>query len=224
MISVVMPTLNAQLHLPRSLPPLAQAAFAGLVREVIVSDGGSRDQTLEMADAAGCEIIQGASGRGAQMIRGANKARGAWLLFLHADTALESPWMDEARAFMQTHTHRAGYFRFGADRDDNGARRLAFWVRARCELFALPYGDQGLLISRALYDELGGFKPLPLMEDVDLVRRLGRARLVGLTSIARTSVAKHARDGYLLRSTRNLWLLAQFLAGVDPALLARRYD
>lgn len=224
MISVIIPTLNAAGHLPRSLPPLVVGVLDGLVREVIVSDGGSRDATLEMADAAGCEIVTGEKGRGAQLIRGAQNARGAWLLFLHADTALAPGWTSDARAFMQSHPNKAGYFRFAGDEDSAAARRLAFWVGVRCAVFALPYGDQGLLLSRRLYEEVGGFRALRLMEDLDLVRRLGRRRLIGLKTAAMTSLEKHRRDGFSRRSAKNLWLAAQFLMGADPDRLARHYE
>jgi rSAM/selenodomain-associated transferase 2 len=223
-ISVIIPTLNAQAHLPRSLPPLVQGVFVGLIREVIVTDGGSRDSTLEIADAAGCVIVEGERGRGAQLMRGAEKARSDWMLFLHADTALAPPWIAQTQAFLHAAPDAAGYFRFAPDRDDFAARRLAFWVGLRCRLFALPYGDQGLLIARDLYARIGGFRPIPLMEDVDLVRRLGRRRLRLIKADAMTSVEKHARDGYTRRSLHNLWLLLRFLAGADPADLARRYD
>ena len=224
-LSIIIPTLNAQAHLAPTLAALMEGMWAGLVREVIVSDGGSKDATVAIADDAGCEIVTGPRGRGQQLIAGAQMARGDWLLFLHADTRLTPGWVLCVRTFMARHGEaKAGYFRFAADESTRPARRLAFWVNARCALFALPYGDQGLLISRALYAQLGGFRPLPLMEDVDLVRRLGRGRLAAMAHPAVTSVARHVRDGYLKRSAKNLLLLGQFLAGGDPQALARRYD
>ncbi len=224
MISVVIPTLNAAAYLQRSLPPLFDGVLGGVVREVIVTDGGSTDATAKIADAAGCVFIQGPAGRGAQLIAGAGMARSPWMLFLHADTALAHGWTEEVRGFIRCHDGRAGYFRFCPDQDDHRARRLAFWVNLRCRVLALPYGDQGLLISRRLYDEVGGYAPHPLMEDVDLVRRLGRHRLAALRTAARTSVARHVRDGYGRRSAKNLWLLIQFLLGASPRDLARRYE
>jgi rSAM/selenodomain-associated transferase 2 len=224
-LSIILPTLNAQTHLGASLAALMEGVWAGLVREVIITDGGSSDATLVIADDAGCTIVEGPKGRGAQLILGAQQARGAWLLFLHADTVLAPGWVGAVRAFIAKHgDKRAGYFRFQADQDTAAGRHLAFWVQARCATFALPYGDQGLLLSRALYDAVGGFRPLPLMEDVDLVRRLGRGRLSALAHPAVTSVARHVREGYLKRSAKNLLLLSQFLAGADPHTLARRYE
>jgi hypothetical protein len=95
-------------------------------------------------------------------------------------------------------------------------------VALRCVLLGLPYGDQGLLISRRLYEEVGGYRPLPLMEDVDLVRRL-RGRLRPLAARALTSAERYRRDGYLGRSVRNAVLLARYFAGADPERLAKAY-
>jgi hypothetical protein len=97
-------------------------------------------------------------------------------------------------------------------------------VAVRCALFRLPYGDQGLAIHRRFYDEIGGFAPIPLMEDVDVVRRIGRKRLVVLRSAAVTSPERYEKAGYLRRSLRNLGCLAMYFAGVKPDLIAKRYE
>jgi hypothetical protein len=104
------------------------------------------------------------------------------------------------------------------------ARIIAGWANLRSALFALPYGDQGLLVSRALYDKTGGYRPIPLMEDVALVRRIGRRRLARLRVAAVTSAARYATDGWLRRGWRNLTTLALYFLGVDPERLARRYS
>ncbi|MCM0019399.1 MAG: glycosyl transferase family 2, partial [Tagaea sp.] len=97
---------------------------------------------------------------------------------------------------------------------------LANW---RARNFGLPYGDQGLLIARAAYEKLGGYRPLPLMEDVDFVRRIGRANLRALDGLATTSAARYERDGWWLRPLRNLLCLALWRAGVAPGTIARLY-
>jgi hypothetical protein len=125
---------------------------------------------------------------------------------------------------MAAGTARAGYFRFALASADPRARRLERLVAWRCRRLALPYGDQGLLIPRALLDAVGGMRPLPLMEDVDLVRRLGRHRLVALDAAAVTSAARWEREGWLRRSARNLLCLTLYLCGVSPRIIAKVYS
>lgn len=221
-----MPTLNAAPHLARSLAPLVPAVADGLVRELIISDGGSTDGTVPIAEEVGARVVTGASGRGAQLVAGAAAARAPWLLFLHADTALDEGWTRDAARFIADprNASRAAAFRFAFDDASFGAQFVTFWVHARNRTLALPYGDQGLLISRLFYDALGGYRDLPLMEDVDIVRRIGGKRLQILPARAVTSADKYRRDGFGRRSRRNLVLLARYFMGADPAVLAKRYD
>ncbi|MEO5375143.1 MAG: glycosyl transferase family 2, partial [Alphaproteobacteria bacterium] len=147
------------------------------------------------------------------------------LLFLHADTRLAPGWAAAAAAFMAepANAARAAAFRFALDDEAPAARRLERLVAWRCRVLGLPYGDQGLLLSRAFQDELGGFRPLPLMEDVDMVRRIGRRRLVMLEPAAVTSAVRYRRDGYLVRPLRNALCLGLYLAGVPTPVIARLY-
>jgi rSAM/selenodomain-associated transferase 2 len=226
MISVIIPTLDAAPYLARAFAPLISGVAEGIIKEAIVVDGGSRDDSIAIAEAAGATIVASQAGRARQLIAGAAKARGEWLLFLHADSTLAQGWLEETRRFIERPgaEARAAAFRFAFDDDAPAARRVQFWARARAALFKLPYGDQGLLISRKLYDELGGYRDLALMEDVDIVRRIGARRLVLFEAEAVTSADKYRRDGYQKRAWRNLGLLARYLLGADPAKLARDYD
>lgn len=221
MLSVIIPTLNAAAALPAALARLRDGG--ALLDEIVVADGGSSDGTSEVARAGGAVTLHTARGRGGQLAAGAAMARGEWLLFLHADTTLEAGWADEARLFMAAEPGSAAAFRFALDDPGAEARRLERIVAWRCRVLALPYGDQGLLISRRLYDEVGGFRPLPLMEDVDLARRLGRRRLRLLRSRAFTSAERYRRDGWLLRPARNLACLSLYFLGVPAAKIARFY-
>ncbi|HEX6860106.1 MAG TPA: TIGR04283 family arsenosugar biosynthesis glycosyltransferase [Caulobacteraceae bacterium] len=218
----MIPTLNAATGLPHALAPLVPAAVTALVREVIVADGGSADATLAIADDAGAKIVRTERGRGVQLAAGCAAAKGDWLLVLHADTVLGEGWDKAAAEHIARHREKAGYFRFALD---DGGVRARLWERgvaARCAVMGLPYGDQGLLISRGLYEAVGGFRSLPLMEDVDLVRRL-RGRLRPLPAAAATSAERYRREGYVGRSVKNAVLLARYLAGADPERLARTY-
>ncbi len=212
-ISAVIPTLNAAPLLP---PLLAQLRGVG---EVILADGGSTDRVAELA---GPRLITAPRGRGSQLAAGAAAARGEWLLFLHADTWLEAGWEAAVEAALDR-PEAAHYFRFALDDGSPQARRLEAAVAWRCRWLALPYGDQGLLISRALYEAVGGYPAMPLMEDVALVRRLGRARLAPLPARAITSAARWQREGWWRRSARNLLTLSLYFAGVSPERLARLY-
>lgn len=223
MLSIVIPTLNAETFLPCCLAALTEGG--GLIVEVIVADGGSVDGTPAVARAGGAVVLDAPRGRGTQMAAGASAARGDWLLFLHADTVLAPGWAGAARRFMAEDgaQERAAVFRFALDDPAPTARRLERMVAWRCRVLGLPYGDQGLLISAALYRALGGFRPYPLMEDVEIVRRLGRKRLRILDASAVTSAARYRKEGYLFRPLRNLVLLALFFMGVPPRWLVRIY-
>ncbi|MEZ5898285.1 MAG: TIGR04283 family arsenosugar biosynthesis glycosyltransferase [Hyphomicrobium sp.] len=228
MVSVIIPTLNAATTLPNTLSALVPAAVEGFVREVIVCDGGSTDATAKIADAAGVEFFTAPRGRGSQLKTGAAHAKYPWLLFLHADTILEDGWMRDASTFMRevsegTRAPSAAAFRFKLD--DNGIkpRLLEALVSARCHLLSLPYGDQGLLMPRTLYNEIGGFRDQPIMEDVDFVRRLGRQRIAFLETPALTSAVRYKRDGYLRRTLRNQSCLLAYSIGIPAERIAERY-
>ncbi len=217
-LSVVIPTLNAAAMLPATL-----AALGGAAADILVVDGGSTDGTAEAARAAGARVLHAARGRGAQIAAGVAAARKPWLLLLHADTRLGPGWAEAAAAHMSTAPGSAAHFRFALDDDAPAARRLERAVAWRCRWLALPYGDQALLLHRDLLSAIGGVRPLPLMEDVDLTRRLGRARLRALDVPALTSADRWRRDGYLRRSARNLLCLGLWFAGLPAAKIARVY-
>jgi rSAM/selenodomain-associated transferase 2 len=227
-ISVIIPTLNAQAGLAGTLAGLVPAAVDGLIREAIVADGGSSDRTEDIVDSAGAVLVRSAAGRGAQLATGAARARFPWLLFLHADTVLDPGWEREAALFMEKvdtgeRPLAAAAFRFALDDTGFGPGLLERLVAARCAALRLPYGDQGLLIPRRLYEEIGGYRPLALMEDVDLVRRLGRRRLVMLRARAVTSADRFRREGYVLRSGRNLACVALYALRVPTGVISRIY-
>lgn len=223
MISVVVPTLDAAATLPACLDSLMPGL--SVIKEVIVSDGGSSDATVDVADAAGARLVSSPKGRGHQLAAGAAAARAAYLLFLHADTTLEASWPIEAERFMATGGD-AATFTLAFRTDDVGARIVAAGAMLRTRIFKLPYGDQALLVAAPLYHALGGYRPLPIMEDVDFIERLVRARGRGALRVLRTRAVTSAdryRRGYARRVLRNAWLIAQYRAGVDPERLARNY-
>jgi rSAM/selenodomain-associated transferase 2 len=219
-ISVVVPVLDAEGELARTLTALAGSALIG---EIIVVDGGSRDDSAAMARDAGARVIEAPRGRGTQLAAGAAAAKHDWLWFVHADCRPLPGWMDAVSAFVAASNDKAGYFALALDDAAPAARRLERIVAWRCRAFGLPYGDQGLLIPRSLYDAVGGYAAIPLMEDVDLARRLGRARLRPVNATMLASARRYRRDGYVRRLLRNLLCLSLYFAGVAPERIAKLY-
>jgi rSAM/selenodomain-associated transferase 2 len=220
-LSVVIPTLNAAGTLRRTLHALSEARFP----EIIVSDGGSVDETAAIAVAAGAKLVGAPRGRGSQLAAGTAAVSGEWLLFLHADCRPEPGWAERVGEFIAAPgaAGRAGYFDLVLDDGAPAARRLERIVAWRCRALALPYGDQGLLINHSLYDAVGGFAPLPLMEDVDIVRRLGRDRLARIGARCVASARRYRAGGYWRRPLRNLFCLSLYFAGLPPQRLLRLY-
>ena len=217
MLTIIIPTLNASDTLGSCLAALTGAD------EIVVVDGGSRDDSAVIAERMGARVVATPRGRGTQLRAGAEDACSDWLLFLHADTRLDAGWRKAVAAHLSSAPECAGTFDLRLDDGAWQARLIERGVALRVRLLGLPYGDQGLLISRRLLDEVGGFRPLALMEDVDLVRRIGRHRLRRLDATALTSAERWRRDGWLRRSGRNLVCLALYGLGVAPAHIARLY-
>lgn len=215
-LSVIIPALNEEELVSDAVRSVREDA------EVIVVDGGSTDGTRAAAEAAGATVVTSERGRGAQLAAGARAARGEWLVFLHADTRLEEGWSRALRSLPGGVV--GGAFRFALDPPRPAYRWLEVGVALRCRLFRLPYGDQALFARREAYSRIGGFRRLPLMEDVDFARRLGRAGPLAFPAVrAFTSARRFERRGMLATSLRNLWVLALYFAGRAPSHLARLY-
>jgi len=223
-LSIIIPTRNEAKRLGPVLGGLRDGMNAA-TDEIIIADGGSSDATRDIAAEHGVRLIIAPPGRGCQLAAGAEAAAGEWLLFLHADTRLSDNWRAVSGRFMagSENRHRAAVFRFRLDDRGPSARRLEAIVNWRTRALSLPYGDQGLLISRAFYRKLGGFRPLTLMEDVDIVRRIGGKRLAVLDGDAVTSADKYRAGGYVLRPLRNLLCLTLFFLGAPDHTLGRLY-
>lgn len=223
MISIVIPTWNAAAHISRTLAALQASGIGG---ETVVADADSSDETAALAARHGARVIAAARGRGIQLRAGATAAGGDWLLFLHADAVPGPGFAAAVAGFIAepSNRNRAGFFRLRFDDPALAARAIEGLANWRARTLALPYGDQGLLIARELYDQAGGFPPLPIMEDVALVRRLGRRKFIPLDAELITSSERYRRDGYLFRPLKNLFCLALYFLGVAPARIAKLYD
>lgn len=171
MISVVIPTLNEAQALPASLTALQNERVE---HETIVIDSGSRDATVEIASAYGARVLHAPNGRGSQLCAGAREAAGDILLFLHADSIFPAGGLSRIEDVLSSDARIVGgNFRLIFD----GGTLFSRWLTrfyARIRWFGLYYGDSGIFIRRDVYEAIGGFRPIPIMEDLDFVRRLER--------------------------------------------------
>ncbi|MGV9010016.1 TIGR04283 family arsenosugar biosynthesis glycosyltransferase [Brevundimonas sp.] len=218
-LDVIIPTLNAGGTLSRTLASLPSGVA------VTISDGGSSDATIAIAGAAGCRIIQGDPGRGRQLAAGARAAERPWRLFLHADTLVRSDGWEAIIEHMARPEAKSSAASLRLVIDDTAwqARVIERGVALRVRWLVLPYGDQGLLIHRDLYQAVGGYCDLPLMEDVEIMGRLGRARHVALKGCARTSAVRWRRRGWLGQTVLNLSCLILYRFGVSADRIAGLY-
>jgi rSAM/selenodomain-associated transferase 2 len=218
---VVIPTLNEASHLPRLLHDLAALSSP---HEIIIADGGSTDRTTEIALARGCRVLRTARGRGPQLRAGAAAARGEWLLVLHADLRLSPDALAEAARATENTEVQCACWPLAIGAEGLWYRGIELGAALRWQFFGLAYGDQGLLVLRSLYDAAGGYPEVEIMEDVVLIRRLGRLAKVRCFRTPIVADARRwAREGAVRASVRNVVLLSLYLLGADPNLLARWY-
>jgi rSAM/selenodomain-associated transferase 2 len=222
------------LQLSIVIPALGEAASIGgllgdlrgitVPHEVIVVDGGSHDDTVVLARAAGAAVLHSAPGRGGQLRTGAAAARGRVLCFLHADVRLPRETLAALDRLAVDGAPKSSAFRLRIDGGRWSYRMVEWAANLRARLLALPYGDQGLVVDRDTYDRVGGYADVPLMEDVMFALAL---RAAGGIVLCRERIVVSARrwerDGVWRRSIANLVLLIRFLLGASPGMLLRRY-
>jgi hypothetical protein len=220
-VSVIIPALNESARILATLKSVRE----GNPFEILVVDGGSSDSTLDIAQKTGATVLRSKPGRARQMNAGAAKARGNVLLFLHADTLLAPQWSTEVSRILQDEQVAAGAFTFRAAENFRGKRMLERAVDWRSRWFRLPYGDQALFVRCALFEELGGFAELPVMEDYELVGRLRHRGQIAVSSFpATTSGRRWRRYGVLRVMLKNQLMIAGFRLGMAPERLARFYQ
>lgn len=219
-ISVIIPTLNEGGIIGALVENLKRQRNV----EVIVADGGSSDATRAEAEAAGAMVVQSASGRGRQLNAGARLAAGEILIFLHADTRLPQEFASLAGAALHRPGTICGAFRFAVEDPAPRFRFVEKITNWRGEYLGLPYGDQALFMTAAMFQELGGFREIPLLEDVDLVRRARRRGQIAIADAPALTSARRWRQLGIVRTTLiNQLILLGYLAGLSPFRLARWY-
>ena len=223
-LSVVIPTLNEE----RTIESCLRAVGRRQDVEVVVSDGGSVDGTVRRARSMGATVVEGLPGRGGQLNRGAAATQTEWLLFLHADCRLPEGWYDAVATALADPATALACFRLRTEAAPgtrpSAARRM--WLRTldlRSRGLRLPYGDQGFAVRREVFDAVGGFPDIPLMEDLAFARscnKVGRIRRLP-QEIRTTARRTHA---YPVRARVMMLVFpALFRLGVPPATLARWY-
>ena len=226
MITAIFAARDVEMPLAHALHALVPAAAEGVLREVLIVDGGSRDGTAIVADAAGCDIIESRGDREGDLRRAAERARGEWLLFLSPHVVLEAGWQTEAIDYISRAVESgrgnscAAVFRLGQSDDSVRARMSEWFASFRTKALAAPREEQGLLISRALYRDLGGHRQLPAMSEVDLARRVGRRRLTLLRKRA-TIRRPMDQDTGSFRAMRNGLCMVLFVLRLPPAFIGR---
>lgn len=219
-ISIIIPTLNEEACIGQTLSGLA--GLQGV--EVIVADGGSQDQTVALARAAGATVINAAQGRGSQQNEGARAAQGRVLLFLHADTRLPESFATHIRQALGQPGIVAGAFRFAVAAQGWRFRVLEHCANWRAAWLGLPYGDQALFLPAARFQAMGGFGALALLEDLELVLRLRKTgRIALLETPALTSARRWQRLGFMRTTLVNQLILLGFFCGLHPDRLALWY-
>lgn len=218
-ITIIIPALNEAEILGDTLQSLKDQPA-----ETIVVDGGSKDDTVEVARRYIPHVFISRRGRGIQQDTGARKAHGDVLLFLHADTLLPQGYQHLIDRALAHPGVVFGAFHLRIDPPKPALGLVALWANLRSRLLRLPYGDQALFVRRATYFQTGGFQDWPIMEDVDLVRRLNRAGGFKLAQgFVQTSARRWRKENIVHTTLRNLSLIIRYCLGVSPHALARHY-
>ncbi len=220
-VSVIIPTLNEAANLPNTLNCLS-AENTDI--EIIIADGGSQDQTIAIAQAAGAAIIHSSPGRATQLNTGAQNATGDIYLFLHADTQLPQNWQSLIIQTLQNPQNIAGAFELAIASDRPGIHLVEWGVQVRSRLFQLPYGDQAIFLRAETFQQLGGFPDLRIMEDFQFVKRL---QSLGHIAIVPAKVSTSGRRwetlGVLKTTLLNQVMILGFYLGIAPERLQTWY-
>jgi len=211
-ISIIIPTINEANNLPLLLSDLSTIHKEG---EIIIVDCGSEDRTIDLANIYGAKVYQSKEkNRGLQLDIGAKNSKGEWLIFLHADTRLTHNWFRKINSVLMGGKNYIYYFKFKINNKKIIYRVLEILVNFRSKYFKKPYGDQGLIIHRNTYFKNNGFRKIPLMEDVDFLRRLNNKKnLKQLNLPIFISSRKWERTNIFLQALKNWNLRRRWLKG-----------
>lgn len=220
MISIIVPTKNEGSEVAERFRSFAERSDA----ELLIADGGGSPDMALAFERIGAAVLRAPGDRGSRLAAAARVARGDVFFFIHADSRPPEGALDLIRRAVEKGAC-AGAFSLAYENPTPGLRWIAWWANLRSRLLRLPFGDQGLFCRREAYERAGGFRDLPICDDVDLVRRLTKAgRFVVLPEKTMTSPRRYRERGALSRVLRNWRVLAGYYAGVSPATLDRWYN
>jgi len=220
-LSIIIPTLNESKHLPLLLSDLSEINNKS---EILIIDSTSKDKTKDIALINGTRFYKiNENNRGLQLNYGAKKARGEWLLFIHADSRLGFNWSRKIMNILKSDSNFIYYFNFKVNNNSFTYRFLEFFVNLRCFLFKTPYGDQGLLISKETFKTYGGYKTIPIMEDFDFIKRINKENLRSLKTPILTSSRKWEEVNFVWQSLKNWHLRSLMLKDYSIKRIYKKY-
>ncbi len=221
-ISIIIPTINEANNLPLLLSDLSIIQKEG---EILIIDSGSEDKTIDVASIYGAKVFKSKErNRGLQLDIGAKKSNGEWLIFLHADTRLTHDWVGEIKSILKGNKNYIYFFKFKINHKKIIYRVLEILVNFRSQYFKQPYGDQGLIMHRSIYLKNNGFRKIPLMEDLDFLRRLkNKENLKQLNFPILISSRKWERTNVFLQAIKNWNYRRRWLKGESTKSIYSEY-
>ena len=223
-LSIIIPVLNEAGQINLTIEHLRRQNYKSSY-EIIVVDGDPQGSTVENIHDKNVKIVITDKGRGRQMNAGASEASGEILLFLHADTTLPDNALGKISQTLKNHDYVGGAFDLKIDSDRLFLRYISVRASFRSRWNRIPYGDQAIFIRKKYFDKIGGYKEIPLMEDVDLMRRIkkDRKKISILHDKVITSARRWESDGVFFTTMRNQVLVRLFYLGISPNRLAKYY-
>jgi len=223
--SVIIPVFNEASVINHAVEHVHHIG-AGFDFEIIVVDGDAEGRTIKTLKHTGAQTITSRKGRGRQMNAGAARAQGDILIFLHTDTKLPGDAFTDISDTIHQRNHDAGAFNLGIESDRFAYRLIEKMVSIRSGITKIPYGDQAIFVKKDVFTQLGGFQEIPLMEDVEFMRRLKKSgfSICVLPKKVKTSPRRWEDEGIFYCTMRNWLLISLYLAGVRPEKLVRFYD